>query len=66
MIMSALNELIKTTRASRALKRALAVKHTLAGRPWKGVAEELGVGESFSGTWRHLYEQQGIEEVKLG
>ena len=64
--MSDVNELINTTRESRELKRALAVKNTLAGRPWKEVAEELGVCESFIGKWRHIYDSQGIEGLKLG
>ncbi len=38
--MNDLNEFINTTRESRELKRALAVKSTLAGRAWKEVAEE--------------------------
>jgi hypothetical protein len=38
--MDALQEFIRTTRDSRELKRALAVKTTLAGRPWLEVAEE--------------------------
>lgn len=64
--MSDLNEFIKTTRESRELKRALAVKNTLVGRPWREVAEELGVCESFIGKWRHIYGKQGIEGLKLG
>jgi putative transposase len=64
--MSDLNEFITTTRESRELKRALAVKNTLAGRPWQEVAAELGVCESFIGKWRHIYATQGIEGLKLG
>ena len=64
--MSDLETLIKTTRESRELKRALAVKNTLAGRPWKDVMEELGVSWSFIGKWRQMYEQQGVEGLKLG
>jgi putative transposase len=61
-----LQEFINTTRESRELKRALAVKNTLAGRTWKDVADELGVCESFIGKWRHIYDDQGIEGLKLG
>ena len=64
--MSDLHEFINTTRESRELKRALAIKNTLAGRPWKEVAEELGVCESFIGKWRRIYDTQGIEGLRLG
>lgn len=64
--MNDVNELLKTTRESRELKRALAVKNTLAGRPWREVAEELGVCESFIGKWRHRYTLHGVEGLKLG
>lgn len=64
--MNDLNEFITITRESRELKRALAVKNTLAGRPWQEVAEELGVCESFIGKWRRIYDHQGIEGLKLG
>jgi len=61
-----LHEFIKTTRDSRELKRALAVKNTLNGRSRLEVMEELGVGESFIGKWRHRYATQGVEGLKLG
>lgn len=47
--MSDLNTFIRTTIDSRELKRALAVKNTLTGRPWSEVAKELQVCESFIG-----------------
>jgi putative transposase len=64
--MSDLKTFIKTTRGSRELKRALAVKNTLAGRPWFDVAKELQVCESFIGKWRQIYAKQGIEGLKSG
>jgi putative transposase len=64
--MRELNEFIKTTKDTRELKRALAVKNTLNGRSRAEVTEELGVGESFIGKWRHRYATQGIEGLKLG
>ena len=64
--MNELNTFIRTARDSRELKRALAVKNTLAGRPWKKVAEELGVCESFLGKWRQIYARQGVNGLKLG
>ena len=64
--MHALNDFIKTTKESRELKRALAVKNTLAGRLWQEVAEELGVGHSFIGKWWHIYALHGVAGLKLG
>ncbi len=64
--MSALHEFINTTQESLELKRALAVNNTLAGRPWKEVAEELRVCESFIGKWRRIYKEQGVTGLKLG
>ncbi len=47
------------------MKRALAVKNTLAGRPWEKVAEELNVCRSFLGKWRQIYARQGADGLKL-
>lgn len=58
--MDALQEFIQTTRDGRELRRALAVQNTLAGRSWAEVASELGVKESFIGTWRWRYKRDGI------
>ena len=63
--MTDLREFIRTTRESRELKRALAVKNTLAGRPWQAVADELGVCRSFIGKWRKVYAQAGIAGLRL-
>lgn len=64
--MSDLDTFIKTTRDSRELKRALAVKNTLAGHAWQEVVEELGVGWSFIGKWRQIYAEHGVEGLRLG
>lgn len=64
--MSDLDTFIKITRDSRELKRALAVKNTLAGHPWQEVVEELGVCWSFIGKWRQIYAEQGVDGLKLG
>ena len=63
--MSDLKTFIKTTKDSRELKRALAVKNTLAGRPWFDVAKELEVCESFIGKWRQIYAELGQEGLRL-
>ena len=63
--MNDLKRLINTARESRELKRALAVRNTLGGRPWFDVAKELDVCESFIGKWRQIYAKQGIEGLKL-
>ena len=64
--MEELKTFIHTTRDSRELKRALAVQNTLEGRPWKGVAQELGVGRAFIGKWRQRYERHGVDGLQLG
>jgi transposase len=64
--MNALQQLIQTTQDSRELKRALVVQNTLAGRPWAEVAAELGVKESFIGTWRWRYKRDGIACLSVG
>lgn len=63
--MTELDTFIKTVRDARELKRALAVKGTLAGRPWRKVAAELGVCRAFIGKWRKAYAQAGVEGLRL-
>jgi len=64
--MNELQEFIKTAQDTRELKRALAVQNTVAGRPWAEVASELGVKESFIGTWRWRYKRDGIACLSVG
>lgn len=64
--MEDLKTFIQTTRDSRELRRALAVQNTLEGRPWKAVAQELGVGRAFIGKWRQRYERHGAEGLRMG
>ncbi len=64
--MDNLQAFIQTTQDSRALKRALAVQNTLAGRPWADVAMELGVKRSFIGTWRWRYKREGLSCLSVG
>jgi transposase len=63
--MEDLQTFIHTTRDSRELKRALAVKNTLEGRSWQTVAQDLGVCRSFIGKWRKQYEHHGVEGLRM-
>jgi putative transposase len=61
-----LEQLIDTTTNSQELKRAFAVKNTLAGRPWHEVARELGVQRVFICKWRSRYKKQGATGLRMG
>lgn len=61
-----LEQLIDTTTNSQELKRALAVKNTLAGRPWHEVARELGVQRAFICKWRSRYKRLGAASLRMG
>lgn len=64
--MTELQTFIQMTKDSRELKRALAVKMTLAKRPWAVVVmEDLGVSHAFIGKWRTIYAQEGVEGLRL-
>ena len=64
--MQDVEQLIDTTTSSLELKRALAVKNTLAGRPWQEVARELGVQRAFICKWRSRYKKGGAASLRLG
>lgn len=64
--MNDLAQFIHTTRDSRELKRALAVKMPLEKRPWKEVAQDVGVSESFIGKWRAAYNKKGLASLHMG
>jgi putative transposase len=64
--MEDVQQLIDTTRHSQELKRALAVRNTLAGRPWEEVARELGVRRTFISKWRSRYKKQGAMSLRMG
>lgn len=59
-------DFIRTTRDARELKRALAVRNTLAGRPRAEVAAELGCSVSFVDKWRWIYDREGVAGLRLG
>jgi putative transposase len=64
--MQDLEQFIETTKHSQELKRALAVKNTLAGRPWHEVARELGVQRAFICKWRSRYKKLGVASLRMG
>lgn len=63
--MEELEELIKHTKDARELKRALAVKLTLAGRSWDEVSGELDVSRGFISKWRSQYKGGGVESLSV-
>jgi putative transposase len=64
--MKDIQQLIDTTQHSQELKRALAVRQTLAGRPWEEVARELGVRRPCISKWRSRYKKQGATGLRMG
>jgi putative transposase len=64
--MEDVQQLIDTTPHSQELKRALAVRNTLAGRPWEEVARELGGRRPFISKWRSRYKKQGATGLRMG
>lgn len=64
--MENVQHVIDTTPHSQELKRALAVRNTLAGRPWGEVARELGVCRSFISKWRSRYKKEGETTLRMG
>ncbi|MBJ7898514.1 MAG: helix-turn-helix domain-containing protein, partial [Cyanobacteria bacterium RI_101] len=51
---------------SRELRRALAVKLTFLGWAYRAIASLLNVSISFVSKWKNLFEQGGVEALKLG
>ncbi len=63
--MKELEQFIRETKDALELKRALAVKLTLAGRSWADVMQELGVSRSFISKWRSQYKRDGVESLRI-
>jgi transposase len=51
---------------SRELRRALAVKLTFLGWAYRAVASLLNVSISFVSKWKKMFEEGGVEALKLG
>ena len=63
---SALTEFIRGNPDSRELKRALAVKMALEGKPYSNITQLLGMHKSCITYWKNKFEAQGIDGIKLG
>ena len=61
-----LNDFIQSNPDPRELKRALAVKFIKLGKNYREIMELLNVSLGFISKWRHIYEAQGTEGLKLG
>lgn len=64
--MDALSQFIASTTDARELKRALAVLMRQQGYSYQQLASLLEVSGSFISKWQQLYQQQGIDALKLG
>ena len=60
-----LEELIKTSKEPRELKRALAVKMIMSGLKVKEIEGILQVSDSFISKWKLIYEKQGTSGLRL-
>jgi transposase len=61
-----LTEFIRGNSDARELKRALAVKMALEGKPYFDITQLLGMHKSCISYWKSRFEAQGIEGIKLG
>lgn len=64
--MNSLSQFIASTTDARELKRALAVQMRQQGYPYQQIESLLKVSQSFISKWQQLYQQQGIDVLKLG
>jgi len=60
-----LNQFIRSNPDPRELKRAIAAQMVVNGYTHREIGESLGVSSGFISKWTHLYQQQGIEGLKL-
>ena len=63
---AALSEFIQSNPDSRELKRALAVKLALAGKPYAQITSLLGLHKSSISTWKQRFLVQGLAGIRLG
>lgn len=63
---SSLESLIRSNPDARELKRAIAVKMKLKGYSNQFILELLGVSYFFVRSWNKVFQEKGIEGIKLG
>lgn len=61
-----LSEFIESNPDARELKRALAVKLALAGKPYAQITSLLGLHKSSISTWKQRFLAQGLDGIRLG
>lgn len=61
-----LSQFIEQNPDSRELKRALAVKLALAGKPYSEITELLGLHKSSISTWKQRFLAEGLDGIRLG
>lgn len=61
-----LTEFISKNPDAREIKRALAIKMALADEPYTNITKLLGIHKSCITYWKHRFEAQGIDGIKLG
>jgi putative transposase len=65
-MISILGEFIRSNPDARELKRALAVKMALEGKPYTDITRLLEINKSFISYWKKRFYEQGIVGIKLG
>jgi putative transposase len=63
---TALSEFIQSNPDARELKRTMAVKLALAGKPYAEITELLGLHKSSISTWKQRFMAQGLDGIRLG
>jgi transposase len=57
---------IDSTRDSREIKRALAVKLALQGYAYRAIENILNVSQSYVSKWKKIFIKQGIQGIRIG
>jgi len=65
-VIQELDKWMSASTDSRELRRALAVKLTFLGWAYRAIASLLNLSISFVSKWRKIFEEGGVEALKLG